>query len=109
MTTNIGFHHSDGTMDVLHVEAGTSVMQAAVTNGIAGIVGECGGQAMCATCHIYVREEYVGILPPLSNDEDEMLDCTSEPRDERRSRLACQIAAGRDFDAIQVDVPVTQF
>ncbi len=105
----ISFHHRDGSLDVLNVDDGTSVMRAAVTSGIAGIVGECGGQAMCATCHIYVREEYLDVLPPVRHDEEEMLDCTTEPRDERRSRLACQLSAGRDFEAIEVDVPATQF
>jgi 2Fe-2S ferredoxin len=104
----VSFHHHDGAVDVVDVDAGTSVMRAAVTNGVAGIVGECGGQAMCATCHVYVREEYLDGLPQIGEDEEEMLDCTASPRDDSRSRLGCQLTAGDDFTEIEVDIPTEQ-
>ncbi|NKX53202.1 2Fe-2S iron-sulfur cluster-binding protein [Arthrobacter mobilis] len=103
----ISFHHGDGSTDVLEVEPGTSVMRAAVTNGVSGIVGECGGQAMCATCHVYVRQEYLDALPPVGDDEDEMLDCTVDERTDR-SRLGCQVKVGDGLEAIEVDVPESQ-
>src|SRR5688500_6742826 len=102
------YHHDGGTTDVVAADAGSNVMRAAVQNGVAGIVGECGGQAMCATCHVYVREPYLDALPELSEGEDEMLDCTVAPRDERRSRLGCQVFVGGELDDLQVDVPATQ-
>jgi 2Fe-2S ferredoxin len=104
----VSFHHGDGAVDIVDVDAGTSVMRAAVTNGVAGIVGECGGQAMCATCHVYVREEYLDGLPEIGEDEEEMLDCTASPRDDSRSRLGCQLKARDDFADIEVDVPAEQ-
>lgn len=73
------------------MDAGTSEMKGAVTKGVAGIVGECGGQAMCATCHVYVRPEYFGGLPETGADEEEMLHCTAAPRDTERIRLGCQL------------------
>ena len=103
----ITYVQPDGTETVLDVEPATSVMRAAVTAGIAGIVGECGGQAMCATCHVLVRPEYLDSLPGLSEDEDEMLDCTATARDDARSRLGCQISCGAE-DALVVDVPSGQ-
>ncbi|MCG2620667.1 2Fe-2S iron-sulfur cluster-binding protein [Arthrobacter sp. I2-34] len=103
----ITFNHAGGDVDVLEVEPGTSLMRAAVTNGVAGIVGECGGQAMCATCHVYVREEYLDALPEISDDEDEMLDCTVEERTDR-SRLGCQVTVGEGLDAVEVDLPESQ-
>lgn len=102
----VTFHHSSGSADVLDVTAGTSLMRAAVQEGVPGIVGECGGQAMCATCHVYVREPYLGGLPEISEDEDEMLEVTVAPRDARRSRLGCQLVVGGE--EIQVDVPSSQ-
>jgi ferredoxin, 2Fe-2S len=102
------FHHDGAQADVVEVGAGTSLMRAAVRGGVPGIVGECGGQAMCATCHVYVHEPYLDALPEMSEDEDEMLDCTVAPRDERRSRLGCQIVLGDDLDEIEVDVPASQ-
>ncbi|MGV9546054.1 2Fe-2S iron-sulfur cluster-binding protein [Nocardia beijingensis] len=104
----ITFHHLDGHIDALSVDPGTTVMRAAIAHGVEGIVGECGGQAMCATCHVFVREQYIDRLPPITDDEDEMLDCTASPRDELRSRLGCQIRTSLDLDEIEVDVPETQ-
>ncbi|MQA34428.1 2Fe-2S iron-sulfur cluster-binding protein [Modestobacter roseus] len=104
----VTYHHDGGTADVLDVEPGTSLMRAAVRNGVRGIVGECGGQAMCATCHVYVRDPYLGALPDISEDEEEMLDCTTAPRDADRSRLGCQVVVGPDLDEIEVDVPASQ-
>lgn len=101
------FNHSGGGTDVLDVEPGTSVMRAAVTGGVAGIVGECGGQAMCATCHVYVREEHLDFLPEIGEDEDEMLDCTTAERTDR-SRLGCQVKVGEPLEELEVDLPESQ-
>lgn len=102
------YHHEGTAADVLDVEPGTSLMRAAVQNGVRGIVGECGGQAMCATCHVYVRDAYLAALPAMSEEEEEMLECTTAPRDEQRSRLGCQIVVGADLDEIEVDIPTSQ-
>lgn len=67
----------DGLETVLDAEPGTSVMRTAVSNGVPGIVAECGGSAMCATCHVYVETEEPEALPAVSDVEDEMLDCTA--------------------------------
>ena len=53
----ITYVHPNGTREVLDVPVGTSVMRAAILNGIDGIVAECGGEMMCATCHVYVEED----------------------------------------------------
>lgn len=104
---SITFAQPDGTAQTLEVTDGTTLMRAAVSNGVDGIVGECGGQAMCATCHIYVRPEYAGNLPEIAEDEEEMLDCTTAERTEN-SRLGCQITVGPALSTIVVDVPADQ-
>lgn len=101
----ISYHHPDGSVDHVEVDNGTSVMRAAVTHGVPGIVGECGGQAMCATCHVYVHTRHVSELPPIGEEEDEMLHCTAAPRDLDRSRLGCQLPVSGD---LEVDVPEGQ-
>lgn len=105
--STVTFVQPTGETKPVTVDPGTSLMRAAVANGVSGIVGECGGQAMCATCHVYVRPEYVGALPEIGEDEDEMLDCTIAERTER-SRLGCQIRAGADLEEITVDIPEGQ-
>lgn len=102
------YHTGAGEPVAVKAEAGTNLMRAAIDNGVSGIVGECGGQAMCATCHVYVRDEYLGNLPEMSEEEEEMLDCTAALHDEKRSRLGCQIEIGPELDGIEVDVPGSQ-
>lgn len=104
----ITYRLPDGSTEVLEVVPGTSVMRAAVTNGVPGIVGECGGQLICATCHVYVHERYLDSLPPVSDEEDEMLETTASPRDPVRSRLGCQIKLGPHLERVEVDVPPEQ-
>lgn len=104
----ITYHHNDGQTDTIDAKVGDSLMRTALTNGVAGIVGECGGQAMCATCHVYVHDEYVDDLPERSEDEEEMLEVTSSELDEERSRLSCQIKVESEDFHIDVDIPETQ-
>jgi ferredoxin, 2Fe-2S len=97
----------DATMVVGQV--GESVMAAAVRNGVPGIIGECGGNCSCATCHVWVRDEFrdlVGV--PVPGDlEDDLLDLgVSERRDS--SRLSCQIVLTDALDGLTVDVPAEQ-
>lgn len=103
---HILFHHLDGSVTDVEVESGTTVMRAALKNNISEIVGECGGQLMCGSCHVYVRD-VAGSLPNVSEEEDDMLECTSEER-RTNSRLCCQLTAGDDFETISLDLPATQ-
>ena len=53
----VTYVHPDGAREVLDIPLGTSVMRAAILNGVDGIVAECGGEIMCATCHVYVEPD----------------------------------------------------
>lgn len=101
----ITYQSPTGEEQTLDVPAGTSVMRAAITNGVRGIIGECGGQAMCATCHVYVQSS-AGELPEIGPDEEEMLEVTAAPRLDT-SRLGCQLHAG-DVEDLVVRVPERQ-
>lgn len=108
----ITYVDTGGTPVEVEAEPGQSVMRTAILNGVRGIVGECGGQAMCATCHVFVQrvdgvDPAQANLPEMSDDEDEMLDCTADPRQDA-SRLGCQLAAGTHFDDIVVQLPESQ-
>lgn len=94
----------DGTENVIEAETGATVMRTGVSNGVPGIVAECGGNAMCATCHVYVDPEYQDELPDMSEVENEMLDCTASER-EATSRLSCQLPLTGD---LKVRIPETQ-
>ena len=98
---------TDGTRTTVEAEPGASLMQTALSKGVDGIVGECGGSAMCATCHVYVDEADLDRLPPRSDVEEEMLDCTAAER-RANSRLSCQIKAGPDIDGLVLHLPDRQ-
>lgn len=93
----------DESQQTLDLREGQSLMEAAIRNGIGAVLGECGGSAMCATCHCYV-EQAPEALPPISDDEDAMLDETAAPRAEN-SRLSCQIRMTAALDGIIVRIP----
>ncbi len=97
----------DGKETTLDIAVGTSVMQAAVLNGVDGIVAECGGSCMCATCHVYVREDQLELTPKMEADEDAMLDGTASPR-RPNSRLSCQLVVSPQMDGLVVTLPETQ-
>lgn len=104
---SITFHLADGSRRSVNVPTGRSVMQGAVTNDVPGIVGECGGNAMCATCHVYVEGDSNDDLPEVSDIEDEMLDCTVAPRT-ASSRLSCQLKVTDEWNHLSFQVPDRQ-
>ena len=98
-----------GDQSVVVGQVGESVMAAAVRNGVPGIIGECGGNASCATCHVWVRDEFRDLVgePEPGDLEDDLLDLgVSERRDS--SRLSCQITLTDELDGLTVDVPAEQ-
>lgn len=103
----ITYVHPDGTSTVLDVGVGVSVMRAALSNGLSGIVGECGGGASCATCHVYVDEHNDRPLPPRHDLEDELLEATTSPR-LPTSRLSCQLTVTDETDGLVVHLPESQ-
>ena len=86
---------------------GESVMATAVKNGVPGIIGECGGNASCATCHVWVREEFWPLVGTPNDMEEDLLDmAVSERRD--TSRLSCQVPMTAELDGLTVDIPTVQ-
>ena len=85
----------------------SSVMRAAVSHGVKGIAAECGGNAICATCHVYVDEAWISKLGPLSEDEDTLLDSTVSAR-LPNSRLSCQIRVTPALDGLTLRLPDRQ-
>ena len=98
---------TEGKETTLDIDVGTSVMQAAIFNGIDGITAECGGSCMCATCHVYVRDDQLAKTPPMQPDEDAMLEGTASER-RPNSRLSCQLVVSPEMDGLVVHLPETQ-
>ena len=96
-----------GDESVVVGQVGESVMAAAVRNGVPGIIGECGGNKSCATCHVWVRKDFRDLVGEPDDLEDDMLDLGVSERREC-SRLSCQILLTDELDGLTVDVPADQ-
>lgn len=84
------FIEADGNRREVDAKEGEPLMYAARDAGVSGIIAECGGSAMCATCHCYVVEAPEGALPEPKPDEQDTIEFMAhEPRE--NSRLPCQI------------------
>lgn len=105
--TRITFIHPDNRSEQVDAEDGASIMLAALTHGVDGIVAECGGNAVCATCHVYVDEAWLPKLDAVSDDEDALLDGTASER-LPNSRLACQIKVSPALEGLVLRVPERQ-
>jgi 2Fe-2S ferredoxin len=86
-----------------NVEEGTSLMELGKQNGIAGIMGDCGGGCACATCHVYVDQAWWDKVGEPDDIEFAMLDMVADVMKET-SRLGCQIKMRPELDGIEVTV-----
>jgi 2Fe-2S ferredoxin len=96
----------NGKEHIVDVPIGLSVMEGAVQNDIPGIDADCGGGMACATCHVYVKEEWFNKLPKKEDGEEDMLDMAYEPN--KFSRLSCQIIVSNELDGLAVSIPSKQ-
>ena len=90
----------------IEVPNGLSVMEGAVQNDIPGIDADCGGSMACATCHVYVKEEWFNKLPKKEDGEEDMLDMAFEPK--KNSRLSCQLMVTDQLEGLVVNLPEKQ-
>ena len=91
----------------IDVPSGMSVMQAALNHRVEGILAECGGNCMCATCHVYVDLSFLGRVSPAKDNEKFMLSIAAEGP-ETNSRLSCQIKMSEELNGIIVRLPAKQ-
>ena len=95
-----------GKSKTLDVKNGLTVMEGAVQNNISGIDADCGGGMACATCHVYVKEEWFNKLPKKEDGEEDMIDMAYEPN--KYSRLSCQLTVSDELEGLTVKLPEKQ-
>ena len=97
--------HENST-HTIEVQNGLTVMEGAVQNDIPGIDADCGGGMACATCHVYVKEEWFDKLPNKEDGEEDMIDMAYEPN--KFSRLSCQLTVSNELEGLVVKLPAKQ-
>ncbi len=95
-----------GEARTIEAEVGSTVMETAIKNLVPGIEAECGGACACATCHVYVDEDWFGVTGEPAPMEQDMLDFAYDVRP--TSRLSCQIRVRDELDGLVVTVPERQ-
>jgi len=106
-TATVTYVSASGNKREIPVPIGSSVMEGAVSNGVDGIVAECSGACMCATCHVYVDEAFLDRLEPIAESEEEMLGSAFAER-KPNSRLGCQIRVTEHLNGLMVTTPEAQ-
>ena len=104
--TKIRYIEHNGKEHEIDVANGLSVMEGAIQNDIPGIDADCGGGMACATCHVYVKEDWFNKLPKAEDGEQDMIDMAFEPK--KNSRLSCQIIVTDELDGLKVTTPEKQ-
>ena len=104
--TKINYITHNNETHTIEVQNGLTVMEGAVQNDIPGIDADCGGGMACATCHVYVKEEWLNKIPKKQDGEEDMLDMAFEPK--KNSRLSCQITVTQELDGLEVSIPSKQ-
>ena len=102
----IKYIEHNGKEHVVEVQSGLTVMEGAIQNDIPGIDADCGGSMSCATCHVYVKEDWYDKLSKKEMGEDDMLDQAYEPSP--ISRLSCQIIVSDELNGLVVHLPEKQ-
>jgi len=97
---------SSGNKKTIDIPNGLTVMEGAIQNKIPGIDADCGGSMACATCHVYVKEEWFNKLPKAEDAEQDMIDMAFEPK--KNSRLSCQLIVSDELDGLVVTTPSKQ-
>lgn len=103
----ITYTDNSGKESEIELPIGATLMEGAIQNDIKGIVAECGGSCMCATCHVYIDENFLEVLPEMEEEEDEMLDGATAER-KTNSRLGCQVRVSAAMEGLKVLVPEKQ-
>ena len=104
--SKITYQDTKGNSKTIDVENGLTVMEGAIQNDIPGIDADCGGAMACATCHVYVKEEWFNKIPKAEDAEVDMIDMAHEPK--KNSRLSCQIIVTDELDGLEVTTPEKQ-
>ena len=102
----ITYIEHNGKSHTIEVDNGLTVMEGAIQKDISGIDADCGGSMACATCHVYVKEEWFNKLPKKEDGEEDMLDMAFEPN--QFSRLSCQLTVTDQLDGLIVQLPSKQ-
>ena len=102
----ITYKDFQGGLKTVEIESGLTVMEGAIQNDIPGIDADCGGSMACATCHVYVDQQWIDKIPKAEDAENDMIDMAFEPK--KNSRLSCQILVTEELNGLEVTTPEKQ-
>jgi len=101
------FKTSDDTLHTIDATVGDSVMETAIKNDIDDVIAECGGSLICSTCHVYLEDATVAVVPEAEDAELDMLEGVASER-KANSRLSCQIIITEEMNGHTILTPDRQ-
>jgi ferredoxin, 2Fe-2S len=99
---------ANGALHEVNAQEGQTLLSAIQNASVDGLVAECGGNSVCATCHCYIDEAQIASIQPADDDEEQMLEFVAAERKDN-SRLACQLQITSNMDGLKIQLPDRQF
>ena len=99
--TKLTVKDREGNVQELSADIGLTLMEI-IRDADMDIEAACGGCCACATCHLYVDNDWFSKLSARGDDEESMLDQAFNVKD--NSRLGCQIEFNQDLDGVIVEL-----
>ena len=91
----------DGNKHELEGHSNSTLMEILRDAGL-DIEAACGGCCACATCHVYINDQWLEKISPKDDDEESMLDQAFDVKN--TSRLSCQISLSEELDGIELEI-----
>lgn len=102
----VHFVQPDGSVQDVEADVGMTVMEVAREANVPGILAECGGGAICSTCHVHIAPDWLATFPEREATEDMLLEMA--PGKDETSRLSCQIELTAAHAGLPIRVPEMQ-
>ncbi|ELV14054.1 Adrenodoxin-like protein, mitochondrial [Tupaia chinensis] len=99
---NVVFVDRSGQRIPVSGRVGDNVLHLAQRHGV-DLEGACEASLACSTCHVYVSQDHLDLLPPPEEREDDMLDMA--PLLQENSRLGCQIVLTPELEGAEFTLP----
>lgn len=91
----------DGKSHEIEAEEGYTLMET-LRELPWGVAATCGGMCSCATCHVFIDEAWIGVLPAKDYDEEDLIDMLEF--EAPNSRLSCQLRLGPEHDGLELEL-----
>ena len=103
MVKQVQVTFADGTVRTIAAPADQTLMEALRAAEDDAVLALCGGNCSCGTCHVLIDPTFLGALPAMQIEEDEMLEAVEQRG--ANSRLSCQLPGAVLPEGLTLTIP----